>query len=125
MTDIVIATRDRQVSDLLALTFRDVHLGRVRSVQPEDVLTDISVPPKPGIVVVDLSGDPHDEALVAAIRRQDRKITIVGVCTREARPALKHVRLEHEIAVLMTLPLEPWAVLDQAFRLSRGAPIPA
>ncbi len=125
MADVVIATRDRGVSDLLVLTFRDVAVWRVRAVRPEDVLTNLSVPPKPGIVVVDLNGDPADEALVAAIRRQDRKVTIVGVCPKDSRTLVKHVRLEHDISALVMLPIEPWSLLDQAFRLSRGAPIPA
>lgn len=125
MPDVLVALRDPAVSDLVALTFRDVGPWRVRTARPEDVPTDLAVPPKPVMVVIDLSGSPEDEALLMALRRLDRKVTVVGVCPKEQRSLLKHVRIEHEVAALVTLPIEPWSLLDQAFRLSSGAQIPA
>lgn len=125
MPDVLVATRDPAVSDLIVLTFRDVGPWRVRTARPEDVLTDVAVPPRPAMVVIDLSGAPEDEALLIALRRVDRKVTVVGVCPKDRRNLLKHVRIEHEVAALVPLPIEPWSLLDQAFRLAQGTSAPA
>src|ERR1051325_626834 len=118
MIDVLVALRDPTLSDLVRTAFRNRPCWRPFQVPPESLEHLLSGPSAPGLAVFDL--DPaqgSDLDCLERLKTVKRSTVLVGVGGAPGAARELHSRLELDVAMIISVPIEPFDLARRLLRL--------
>lgn len=122
MPELLIATRETALADVLEAPMRLLDTAAVRRARPRSLPRILEDPEAVDALVLEIVPDPREvDCVVAQVRKARPKLPLLAIFPPESGQDAKRIKAEFQLHNSLMLPLEPFQLLSRLTRLVRAS----